>query len=49
MACGCKKGSATYEWTSDDGATSKVYATAIQAKAKVLRDGGTWVQVPAKV
>lgn len=41
MACSCKGKSKTkYVWT--DGVTEVVYDTEIQAKAKVLRKGGSY-------
>lgn len=50
MACGCKKRKkVSYVWTSEpneDGATETVsYATEIQAKAKVIRAGGSYTTV----
>lgn len=48
MACSCtKRKSATYLWTSGDGAEMVTYDTEIQAKAKVLRKGGSYVSVPS--
>lgn len=39
--CGCtKKTAKSYVWT--DGTTTVIYPTEIQAKAKVLRAGGTY-------
>ena len=47
MACSCKKRStAKFVWT--DGTNTVVYNTEIEAKAKVLRKGGTYEPVPAK-
>lgn len=44
MACGCaKKKSVQYVWTSADGTETTIYPSEIQAKAKVLRAGGTYV------
>lgn len=44
MACACKKRkSQQYVWTSGDGLTTVTYNTEIEAKAKVLRKGGTYV------
>lgn len=44
MACGCQKRSNTkYRWT--DGTNVVIYDTEIQAKAKVLRKGGTYAPV----
>lgn len=41
VACGCKKVTATkYVWT--DGSNTVVYNTEIEAKAKVLRKGGSY-------
>lgn len=47
MACGCKsKGdNQKYKWTGSDGSTV-TYDTELQAKAKVLRKGGTYTPVP---
>jgi len=46
MACSCKKRISTkYRWT--DGTNVVIYDTEIQAKAKVLRKGGTYTPVPA--
>lgn len=43
MACACtKKGSTQYVWTSPDGSETVVYTMEIQAKAKVLRVGGSY-------
>lgn len=48
MACNCKKsGAAQYVWTgtSKDGATVQiVYPTLIQAKAAVMRNGGSYTE-----
>lgn len=49
MACGCKrKTSAQFVWTSDPDAEGKteqvVYSTEIEARAKVIRKGGTYEQ-----
>lgn len=44
MACSCqKRKSAKYRWT--DGTNVVIYDTEIQAKAKVLRKGGTYEPV----
>lgn len=41
MACACKGRKKTqYEWT--DGTATMIYNTEIEAKAKVLRKGGTY-------
>lgn len=46
MACACQKRSGLkYRWT--DGTNVVVYDTEIQAKAKVLRKGGTYEPVEA--
>lgn len=46
MACSCKnRKKATYVWTSADGSTTVTYTTEIEAKAKVLRKGGSYVTV----
>lgn len=43
MPCACKKGqNRTYVWTSLDGKSTQEYPTEVQAKAKVLRKGGTY-------
>lgn len=43
MACACtKRGSTQYVWTSADGSETVVYTSEIQAKAKVLRVGGSY-------
>lgn len=43
MACACKgRKKSKYEWTSADGQTTMVYNTEIEAKAKVLRQGGSY-------
>lgn len=44
MACACqKKTSAQWVWTGPDG-TTITYNTEIQAKAKVIRSGGTYTK-----
>jgi len=44
MACSCTKRRGTkYRWT--DGTNVVIYDTEIQAKAKVLRKGGTYTPV----
>lgn len=41
MACACRgRKKAKYEWT--DGMTTVIYNTEIEAKAKVLRKGGSY-------
>lgn len=43
MGCACKgRSNATYIWT--DGTNKVVYKTEIEAKAKVLRRGGSYVR-----
>lgn len=45
MACSCRgRNNYTYVWTSADGQTTMTYESEIQAKAKVLRVGGTYVR-----
>lgn len=45
MACSCtKRKGAKYVWT--DGTFTVVYDTEIQAKAKVLRKGGSYTVQP---
>lgn len=42
--CGCtKRAQQTYTWTSADGSISQTYSSEVQAKAKVIRKGGTYV------
>ena len=45
MACSCrgKKNTAKYEWT--DGTNTVVYNTEIEARAKVLRRGGSYTKI----
>ena len=44
MACSCTKRKAVqYKWT--DGTNTVIYASEIEAKAKVLRKGGTYEPV----
>lgn len=44
MACSCtKRKTAKFVWT--DGTDTVVYNTEIEAKAKVLRKGGTYTRV----
>lgn len=43
MACACKGRKTTqYVWTSEDGTQQMTYTTEIQAKAKVIRAGGSY-------
>ena len=43
MACACsKRRGSQYEWTSDDGTKTVIYSTEIQAKAAVIRRGGSY-------
>lgn len=45
MGCGCKKvATSQYVWTN--GTDEIVYTTEIQAKAKVMRSGGTYTTKP---
>lgn len=47
MACGCsKKTKYEYVWTSEDGSTTEVYSTEMQAKARELRSGGSYEARP---
>lgn len=45
MGCGCNKGKAgqTFQWTSSDGASKKTLRTEVEARALVIRQGGTYV------
>lgn len=47
MACACqgRKAKSKFKWT--DGTTVVIYDTEIQAKAKVLRKGGSYTPVEA--
>lgn len=45
MACDCKRKNVSYVWTSSDGTETMTYETEIQAKAKVLRKGGSYTTV----
>ncbi len=46
MACNCKgRKNVKYQWT--DGTNTVLYNTEIEAKAKVLRKGGTYVALGA--
>lgn len=43
MACSCKnRRNVTYVWTSLDGTETMEYPSEIQAKAKMLRKGGSY-------
>jgi len=45
MACSCRgRSKSKYVWTSDDGSDKVTYDSEIQAKAKVLRAGGSYVK-----
>lgn len=47
MACACsKRNRNTYVWTSSDGVTTSTHNTEIEAKAKVMRKGGSYKTVP---
>lgn len=47
MGCACnKRNRNTYVWTSKDGADTSTHPTEIEAKAKVMRKGGTYKSVP---
>lgn len=46
MGCSCRgRSQVEYVWTSDDGAVKMTYDSEVQAKAKVLRKGGSYVEV----
>lgn len=46
MGCACnKRKKRKFTWTSANGETSQVYDSEIEAKAKVLRKGGTYAPV----
>lgn len=46
MACACKKRrKMTYVWTSSDGSETMPYATELEAKAKVMRKGGSYTAI----
>lgn len=48
MACACKGRSKTkYIWTSADKTETMTYSTEIEAKAKVLRKGGSYKPLTA--
>lgn len=44
MGCGCNKAKAgsTFVWKSQDGSTTKEVRTEVEAKALVIRQGGTF-------
>lgn len=43
MACACKRGqNKIFVWKSLDGAETQEYPTEVQAKAKVIRKGGSY-------
>jgi hypothetical protein len=43
MGCACtKRAEYQYVWTSEDGQETMSYPTEIQAKAKVIRAGGSY-------
>lgn len=45
MACACKgKKKSTFTWVSADQTDTVVYQTEIEAKAKVLRKGGSYTR-----
>lgn len=45
MACACKgRSKSKWVWTSDDGSDTVIYKTEIEAKAKTLRRGGSYVK-----
>jgi acetyl-CoA carboxylase beta subunit len=46
MACACKgRKKQQYVWTSADGTQTMVYNTELEAKAKVIRKGGSYKPV----
>lgn len=46
MACACKKNvNKIFVWTSLDGTQTQEYPTEVQAKAKVIRKGGSYEPV----
>ncbi len=48
MTCACKGRNKTkYLWTSADGATTMTYSTELEAKAKVMRKGGSYAPIGA--
>lgn len=45
MACACKgRSKKQYVWTSEDGSATMTYRTEIEARAKVRRVGGSYVE-----
>jgi len=45
MACACKgRKNDKWVWTDADGVNTVIYDTEIQAKAKVIRAGGTYTK-----
>lgn len=45
MACSCQnQRRATYVWTSDDGSSTVIYPSKIQAEAAVMRKGGSYTK-----
>lgn len=45
MGCACKgRTTAKFVWTAPDGTGKIVYPSEIQAKAKVIRSGGTYTK-----
>ena len=46
MACACQNGRrrVAFVWVSDDGQETMTYPAEIQAKAKVIRNGGSYVK-----
>lgn len=48
MACACKgRSKSKFIWTSADGTETMTYNSEIEAKAKVLRKGGSYETVRA--
>ena len=48
MACACSKSRLRQKflWTSADGSSSVVYNSEVEAKAKVIRKGGSYEPLP---
>lgn len=45
MACSCRgRKDVKWVWTSEDGQTTMEYDREVQARAKVLRKGGSYVR-----
>ncbi len=45
MACACRgRNKNKFVWTSEDGKLQIVYGSELEAKAKVLRKGGSYVR-----